>query len=241
MSSPTSFPISKRNEAKRMRERASYDTEAIYALLDSALFCHIAYVVEGQPYCTPTIFWRRGNHVIWHGSAGSRMLRAQIQHIGVCLTVTFLDSLVLTRSAFAHAVNYRSVMLFGRASLIEDLSEKQLAARELLDTVSPGRSDLVIPPTPLELKQASFLKMRIEEASLKVRALPASHEVAVHRQFPVWAGEIPIQLRVGNPVPCTTLNPAIRPEPGLSGYQDGARLDEVLLRTRRTDRGKSSS
>src|ERR1700722_2077220 len=119
-SSMEQYPVTGRNKLRRMRERGNYDVKTVNEMLDSALMCHIAYIIDGQPYCTPTLFWRRGANVIWHGSAGSRMLRGQTKHIDVCLTVTFLYSIVLTRSAFAHAVNYRSAMLFGRASLIDD-------------------------------------------------------------------------------------------------------------------------
>jgi uncharacterized protein len=133
------FPVTERNKAKRMRERAHYDTQTVYDLLDSALMCHIAYVIDGQPYCTPTLFWRRGNDVIWHGSAASKMLMAQGKGVDICLTVSFLDSLVLTRTAFHHAVNYRSAMLFGRATVIRDPEEKRREADELLENFLPGR------------------------------------------------------------------------------------------------------
>ena len=227
------YPVTSRNKAKRMRERAQYDVETIHAMLDASLFCHIAYVVDGQPYCTPTVCWRRGNNVIWHGSVGSRMLREQIKHIDVCLTVTFIDSIVLTRGAFHHSVNYRCAMLFGRATLIEDPEEKLFESRQVIDHCLPGRSALVIPPTANELRQASFLKMPIEQASAKIRAYPASHEVAENRNHPVWAGEIPISLRVDAPVPCATLDPTVGPSPELAHYRPGARLDEVMLEIRR--------
>jgi uncharacterized protein len=232
------YPLSSRNKAKRMRERATYDVAAVHALLDAALFCHIAYVVDGQPYCTPTLFWRRGNNVIWHGSAGSRMLREQVKHIDVCLTVTFLDSIVLTRGAFHHAVNYRSAMLFGRASLIEDAEEKLFESRQLIENFLPGRSDLVVPPTPLELKQASFLKMPIDQAAAKIRNYPASHGTATHRNHPVWAGEIPIETRIGALAPCSLLDPGIAQSPDVELYREGARLDTTLLAIRRKAGGE---
>ena len=227
------YPITDRNKAKRMRERAKYDVETVHAMLDSALLCHIAYVVDGQPYCTPTLFWRRDNNVIWHGSAGSRMLQAQAKGIDVCLTVTFLDSLVLTRGAFHHAVNYRSAMLFGHASLIEDPEEKLLESKQLIDNFLPGRNERVVPATPLELKQASFLKMPIDQATAKIRSYPASHETEMHRHHPVWAGEIPIETRIGAPAACSLLDPGIGPSPDVELYREGARLDSTLLQIRR--------
>jgi nitroimidazol reductase NimA-like FMN-containing flavoprotein (pyridoxamine 5'-phosphate oxidase superfamily) len=239
MSAPDSYPITGRNKVKRMPERGHYDTPTIHALLDSAMVCHVAYVIDGKPYCTPTLFWRRGNEVIWHGSAASRMLREQVTHIDVCLTVTFLDSIVLTRTAFSHAVNYRSAMLFGRASLIDDPEEKRRTAAELVDTFLPGRSGLVVPPSPAELKQTSFLRMPIDEASAKIRNFPATHEAAEFRDTPVWAGEIPIRMQIGDPVPCATLDPAIPKGPDLSHYHEGACLDSTLLAIRRRAAGEN--
>lgn len=233
------YPVTERNKAKRMRERAKYDVETVHAMLDSALLCHIAYVVDGQPYCTPTLFWRRDNNVIWHGSAGSRMLRAQAKGIDVCLTVTFLDSLVLTRGAFHHAVNYRSAMLFGRASLIEDPEEKLFESKQLIENFLPGRNAHVVPATSLELKQASFMKMPIDQAVAKIRAYPASHETDTLRNHPVWAGEIPIETRIREPVPCELLDPSITKSPDVVHYREGARLDQTLLQIRRATREQS--
>jgi nitroimidazol reductase NimA-like FMN-containing flavoprotein (pyridoxamine 5'-phosphate oxidase superfamily) len=227
------YPVTARNKAKRMRERASYDAEALYKLLDSALICHIAYVIDGQPYCTPTMFWRNGNDVIWHGSVGSKMMMAQANQIDVCLTVSFLDSLVLTRGAFHHAVNYRSAMLFGRASVIEDQAERESEVEDLIENFLPGRNALVVPPTALEMKQVSLMRMPIDQAVVKIRNFPASLEVAENRDQPVWAGEIPIELRIGRAVPCEELKPGIEPSPDVECYREGARLDSTLLEIRR--------
>jgi hypothetical protein len=226
------YPITDRNKVRRMRERAHYDAETVHELLDSALVCHIAYVIDGQPYCTPTLCWRRGDNVIWHGSVGSKMLKAQLEQ-EVCVTISFLDSIVLTRGAFHLAVNYRSAMLFGRPTIIDDPEEKLQEAKELIENFLPGRSALVIPATPLEMKQATFVKMPIDQAVAKIRNYPASHEIAENRQHPVWAGEIPIEMRIGKAAPCSTLDPAIGPSPDLGWYQDGARLDSTLLKIRR--------
>jgi len=231
------YPITKRNKARRMHERAKYDAASVYELLDSALFCHIAYVVDDQPYCTPTLFWRRGDSVIWHGSVGSRMLKEQAKHVDVCLTVTFLDSIVLTRGAFSHAVNYRSAMLFGRASVIEDPDERLQEIESLIDNFLPGRSAHLIPPTPSEMKQAMFLKMPIDEASAKIRNYPASHEIAEYRNHPAWAGEIPIETRIGAAAPCSTLDPGTAKGPELDHYREGDRLDAALLKIRRETKG----
>ena len=158
-----SFPVSERNKVRRKPNRGSYDTAVIYPILDSAMLCHIAYVIDGQPYCTPTGFWREGDHLYWHGSSASRMLRAQKADVPVCLTVTHMDAIVLARSGFNHSINYRSVMAFGRASIIDDTAEKLRAMdgvrRSLLPR--PGRP----PPqaaTTQEIKATTFIGMEIE-------------------------------------------------------------------------------
>jgi nitroimidazol reductase NimA-like FMN-containing flavoprotein (pyridoxamine 5'-phosphate oxidase superfamily) len=233
------FPVTGRNRARLRRDRASYDADLVYELLDSSLICHIAYVIDGQPYCTPTIFWRRGNDVIWHGGAGGKMLKAQAKGIDVCLTVSFIDGLVLTRSAFHHSVNYRSAMLFGRASLIDDPDERKREADELIENFLPDRNGLLIPPTPAEMKQAAFLKMPIDEAVAKIRVTAASYEGDENRDHPVWAGEIPLTTRIGAVVPCVSLDPAVAPSPDLAWYKEGARLDSTLLEIRRRARGSA--
>lgn len=234
------YPVTDRSKARRLRERATYDVDAIHNIIDSALFCHIAYVIDGQPYCTPTTLWRRGNSIVWHGSVASRMLKEQAaNHLQVCITVSFLDSIVLTRSAFGHAVNYRSAMLFGKASLIEDPGERLLESRQVMDHFLPGRSGVVVPPTPQELQQVSFLKMPIDEAVLKVRSHPASYETSQHRSHPVWAGEIPIEMRIGEAVPCPELDPRVAMGPEVQLYRAGARLDCLLAEIRRESQRSS--
>ena len=127
-------------------------------------------------------------------------------------------------------------MLFGRATVIEDPEERRREAEELIENFLPGRSSLAISPTPLELKQAMFLKMPIDQAVAKIRDYPASHEVAENRNHPIWAGEILIETRVGRAVPCSTLSPEVNKSPDLEWYREGARLDSTLLEIRRRDR-----
>ena len=119
-----SYPLSPRNRVKRMHERGSYDRATIHGLLDASMLCHVSYVVDGQPYCTPTFFWREGSKLYWHGSSASRMLRNQSGGQQVCLTVAQLDSLVLARCGFTHSADYRAVMAFGTAYLVTDEAEK---------------------------------------------------------------------------------------------------------------------
>src|ERR1700691_4850972 len=134
------YPITSINRAKRLHERAAYDHATIHALLDASMMCHIAYVVEGRPYCTPTLFWREGTRLYWHGSSASRMLRNQSEGDPVCLTARHLDSLVLARCGFNHSVDYRSVMAFGRARIIEEPEEKARALIAMVARFYPGRT-----------------------------------------------------------------------------------------------------
>ena len=112
-----SYPVDKVNQVKRRHDRGFYDHETMHGLLDAAALCHISYVINGRPFCTPTLFWREGTTLNWHGSSASRMLRNQSGGQQVCLTVTFLDALVLARCGFNHSADYRSVMAFGKAWL----------------------------------------------------------------------------------------------------------------------------
>jgi nitroimidazol reductase NimA-like FMN-containing flavoprotein (pyridoxamine 5'-phosphate oxidase superfamily) len=115
------------NRLKRRHDRGFYDHETVHALLDSAMLCHVSYVIDGQPFCTPTLFWRGGTTLYWHGSSASRMLRNQSAGQAACLTVTHLDALVLARCGFNHSADYRSVMAFGHARLVDTPQEKEAA------------------------------------------------------------------------------------------------------------------
>jgi nitroimidazol reductase NimA-like FMN-containing flavoprotein (pyridoxamine 5'-phosphate oxidase superfamily) len=146
------FAVSERNRVRRLHERGRYDRASIYPILDAAMICHIAYVIDGQPYCTPTAFWREGDHLYWHGSSASRMLRSQRDGVPVCLTVTHLDSLVLARCGFNHSVDYRAAMCFGTAHIVDDPTEKSAALDRMINRFYPERAATLRPSTVLELK-----------------------------------------------------------------------------------------
>jgi nitroimidazol reductase NimA-like FMN-containing flavoprotein (pyridoxamine 5'-phosphate oxidase superfamily) len=122
-----------RNRVKRLPKRGHYDRSTVNEVLDAGFICHIGYVIDGQPYVTPTAYWREGNHIYWHGSSASRMLRAQKEGIPVCLTVTHIDGLVMARSAFHHSLNYRSVMAFGKAHIVDEPKAKEAAMRAFVE------------------------------------------------------------------------------------------------------------
>ena len=192
-----------RSQPMRHSERGSFDRETVNAILDAALLCHVGYVFDGAPLVTPTLFWRDGERVFWHGSAASRALRTQAE-CKVCLTVSLLDGIVLSRSAFNHSVNYRSVMLFGTARSVNDSGEKLLVLEKLMERIARGRWGEVRQPTESELKATSVLWMDIREGAAKIRAIPVGDEPA-DRDQSVWAGVVPIMTSLGEPEPAAGL------------------------------------
>jgi uncharacterized protein len=213
-----SFTPTDRTRVKRLPERGHYDRETVYAILDAALVCHVGYTIEGRPYVTPTACWREGNHLYWHGSSASRMLRAQSVGIPVCVTVTHLDGLVLARSGFHHSINYRSVMAFGDAEMVSDPEAKLAALRGFVERVVPGRWDILRAVTPQELKATTVLRLDLQEVSAKVRVGPPKDEPEDYA-LPIWAGVVPIS---------TTLHPP-EPDPKLS-TRDGTPPDVGTIR-----------
>ena len=207
-----------RSRNVRHPERGSFDRETVNGILDAALLCHVGYVLDGAPLVTPTLFWRDGERVFWHGSAASRALRTQAE-CKVCLTVSLLDGIVLSRSAFNHSVNYRSVMLFGTARSVDDSGEKLLALEKLMERIARGRWGEVRQPTESELKATSVLWMDIREGAAKIRAIPVGDEPA-DRDQPVWAGVVPIMTSLGEPEPAAGLASDIE----MPGYLSKIRL-----------------
>lgn len=221
---------SARARIKRNPKRAEYDRATIHAILDAAAVCHIAYVIDGQPYCTPTLHWRDGERLYWHGSSASRMLRNQARGLPACLTVTHLDGLVLARSAFNHSANFRSAMVFGTAHLVEDAEEKRRALDDVTDRLFPGRRAELREMTAQEIKATSVVAMDIEEASAKVRAVNVGDDDE-DGHLPVWAGVIPVRQMIGADWPSPLL-PAATPRPAhLAPFAEGRSLDDAMLET----------
>jgi nitroimidazol reductase NimA-like FMN-containing flavoprotein (pyridoxamine 5'-phosphate oxidase superfamily) len=189
----------KKTRVKRIPNRGAYDRETINATLDEAIICHVGFVADGQPYVIPTGFARVGENLYIHGSAASRMLRNLAEGVEVCVTVTILDGLVLARSAFHHSMNYRSVVILGKAELVTDADEKYAALEAFAEHVIPGRWPEVRPPTPKELRATSVLRLPITEASAKVRSGPPVDDEEDYA-MDVWAGVIPMHLSAGKPV-----------------------------------------
>jgi len=189
-----------RTRINRLPKRGDYSRETIYSILDAAFLCHVGFVVEGQPYVIPTGYGRSGDTLYLHGSAASRMLRTLAGGVDVCVTVTLLDGIVLARSAFHHSMNYRSVVMLGRAVPVEGEAEKTEALRVISEQIAPGRWDHVRKPTQQELKATAVLALPIAEASAKIRTGPPVDEEEDYT-LDVWAGVLPLKLRAGEPVP----------------------------------------
>lgn len=222
-----SYPITNRNRVKRVPDRGRFDRASVYAILDSALVAHIAYSIDGQPYCTPTAFWREGDLLYWHGSSASRMIRSQSAGVPVCVTVTHLDALVLARSGFHHSVNYRAVMAFGTARLVTDEDEKRRALDGFVDRFFPGRSKEVREPNKQEYKATSFIVMPIEEASAKIRDKHVADDEEDYA-LPVWTALIPVRQVIGEAEMCPRSIPDLPVPEGLKGYTAGRTLDDAL-------------
>jgi nitroimidazol reductase NimA-like FMN-containing flavoprotein (pyridoxamine 5'-phosphate oxidase superfamily) len=226
------FEISKRNRVMRRPQRGKYDKATVYDILDSALVCHIAYVIDGQPYCTPTSFWREGDHLYWHGSSASRMLRGQAAGIPVCLTVTHTDAIVLARCGFNHSINYRSVMAYGKARIIEDRAEKLAAMDRFIDRYFPGRSKLLRPATEKEIKATTFVGMDIEQASGKIRNEPV-HDDEADYAVPAWTALLPIRTTIGAAQECPRQLAGVTRPDDMSSYTPDRDLDAIMLETYR--------
>ncbi|HET7890416.1 MAG TPA: pyridoxamine 5'-phosphate oxidase family protein [Candidatus Sulfotelmatobacter sp.] len=197
-----------RTRVVREPQRAVYDRETVYRILDEAFLCHVGFVVDSQPFVIPTSYGRNGASLYVHGSAASRMLRHLQSGVDaqVCVTVTLLDGLVLARSVFNHSMNYRSVVILGKATLVDDPEEKLKALRILSEHILPGRWDDARQPNPQELKATSVLRVPIEEFSAKVRTGPPIDDEEDY-SFPTWAGVLPLETAVGNPIDDARLLP----------------------------------
>jgi nitroimidazol reductase NimA-like FMN-containing flavoprotein (pyridoxamine 5'-phosphate oxidase superfamily) len=227
-----SFEVSNVNRLRRRYERGHYDKATVYAILDAAVVCHIAYVIDGRPFCTPTAFWREGDHLYWHGSSASRAIRQQ-EGAMVCLTVTHLDALVMARSGFHHSVNYRSVMAWGQAHAVTDRAEKLKLMDNFIDRVYPGRSALIRQPNEQELKATTLMGMAIETASGKIRNTHVSDEEEDYAAVPAWSAVYPVTQVLGEASECARQLPGLQIPEGMAEFVAGTTMDEVLTKNYR--------
>ena len=206
------LPQTPRTTLKRLPKRGSHDREIINQILDEGFICHVGFVVDSQPIVIPTGYARVDDKLIIHGSQASRMLRAVRQGIDVCVTVTLIDGLVLARSAFHHSMNYRSVVIFGRASVINDRAEKIAALFALSEHMIPGRWKDVREPNESELQQTTVLSLPLAEASTKIRTGPPLDDEEDY-EMKVWAGVVPLRMVADEPISDPSL-PADLKAPG---------------------------
>ena len=205
-----SFSPTDRTTVRRLPKRGVYDKAEVYAILDEGFICHVGFAIDGQPYVIPTGYARLGDEIFLHGSAASRMLRALGDGLDVCVTVTLVDGFVLSRSAFHHSINYRSVVILGRARVLTDPAQKLIAMRAFTNHILPGRWEEVRQPSDQELKSTMVLALLLEEVSAKVRkGPPIEDEGDIPR--PTWAGVVPLHGHLGEPIPMDDLPPGIPP------------------------------
>lgn len=206
----SNFVPTPRTTLKRLPKRAEYDRAAVYQILDEGFICHVGFVVDGQPFVIPTGYARIGDQLYIHGSAVSRMLRTLESGVDVCVSVTLIDGLVLARSAFDHSINYRSVVVLGRASAVEEAEEKFAVLRAFTEHFVPGRWDEVREPNEQEMKATLVLALPLEEVSAKVRTGPPIDNEEDYA-LPVWAGVIPLHLAAAAPISDPLLPAGIEP------------------------------
>jgi uncharacterized protein len=207
------FSPTARTTLRRLPKRGSFERQTVNEILDEGFVCHVGFVADGQPFVIPTAYGRVGDTLYLHGAKASRMLKALAAGAEVCVTVTLVDGLVLARSAFHHSINYRSVVVFGRARVVEDDAEKNAALEAFTEHVMPGRWAEVRWPTAQELAATTVLAFPLSEASAKVRTGPPIDDEEDYA-LPVWAGVLPLGVEPGAPDP----DPRLPPATALPGY-----------------------
>jgi nitroimidazol reductase NimA-like FMN-containing flavoprotein (pyridoxamine 5'-phosphate oxidase superfamily) len=210
---------SQRTRVRRLPERGRYERAAIDAVLDAGLVAHLGFVADGQPLVIPTLHARVGDEVFVHGSSASRTLRTLAEGFPACLTVTLLDGVVLARSVFEHSMNYRSVVVLGRAMPVVEPEEKLAALEAFTEKLLPGRWAEAREPTRKELRATSVLRLPLDEASAKIRDGGPEDGDTPDAELDVWAGHVPLVVKALDPVPDATLRPGIPVPPGLRPYR----------------------
>jgi uncharacterized protein len=215
------FSPTARTTLRRLPKRGSFERETVYGILDEGFVCHVGFVVDGQPVVIPTAYGRKGDVLYIHGARASRMQKALAAGADVCVTVTLVDGLVLARSAFHHSINYRSVVVFGRARVVESEEEKNAALEAFTEHIMPGRWEDVRWPNAQELAATTVLCIQLSEASAKVRTGPPIDDEEDYA-LPVWAGVLPLGVVPGAPAP----DPRLPAETPVPGYIEGFDLSE---------------
>ena len=216
---------------KRHPERGHYDKETIHKILDEGFVCHVGFIFHEKAFVLPTGYGRIGNTVYIHGSMASMMLKAGINEPEITISVTLLDGLVLAKSAFSHSFNYRSVVIFGKARLVDDPEEKINALYALTEQVIPGRWNEVRTPNDKEMKQTLVLAVNIEEASAKIRQ-GDPNDNNEDLSFPVWAGVLPLTLKAGQPIPASYNQEGLKVPDHVTGYRNLSNFQPGSMRSK---------
>lgn len=193
------LPITERTKISRAAKKGDYTEETIYSILDEGLFCHVSYIEKETPMCIPTGYGRIGNKLYIHGSVGSHFMRAIADGRMVCLSVSLIDGLVLARSAFSHSVNYRSVVMFAKGTVVTDEEERWDSLIAITEQFISGRWDNVRLPSKSEMQKTMIISFPLEEASAKTRSGPPNDDEEDY-DFPVWAGVLPLKLQAQTPI-----------------------------------------
>ena len=220
MSDTKKLTSTERSKLRRLPRRGSQERELIYSILDEALVAHVGFISNDRPFVIPMAYGRESDRLYLHGSPVSRLLKNLEQGVDVCFTVTLLDALVVARSLFHHSMNYRSVVLFGKAQLVENDSEKMTALQAFTDHMIPDRWQQARLPNDRELKATTVLSFPIEEGSAKVRTGPPSDD-AEDYALPIWAGELPLKVIAGTPIADPKLEKAIALPENIANYHRG--------------------
>jgi uncharacterized protein len=212
----STYASTPRTRVKRLSKRAVYDTARVHEILDEGYLCHVGFVRDGQPFVIPTLYARSGETLYIHGSGVSRMLNTLAEGVEVCVTVTLVDAYVLARSAFHHSMNYRSVVILGRANLLQERQEMLRALEAITEHVVPGRWSEVRPPNELEMRQTAVLALPLHEVSAKVRMGPPVDDEEDYA-LPIWAGLVPIRSALAEPLDDGRVPPGME-APALSRF-----------------------
>lgn len=214
----STFNQTEQTKVRRLSERGKYDHETVYSILDEGFICHVGFIAaDGRPVVIPTAYGREDDRLYIHGSMGSRMQRMLATGVDVCVTVTLVDGLVLARSGFNSSINYRSVVIMGKAKPVTDPEEKSRVLYLFSEHLLPGRWDEIRGPSEKELKQTSVLVIELDEVSAKVRTGPP-HDDEEDYALPVWAGVLPMEVKFGEPVP----DPQLASGKGVPNYVKNA-------------------
>lgn len=212
------FNINNRNKIKRIPKRGHYDKATVYKILDAAFIGHVGFVIDGQPFVIPTAYGRKDDTIYIHGATTSRMLVELEKGIPVCFTVTLVDGLVLARSLFHHSINYRSVVVYGTARII-DANETMEGLKVITESLVKGRWEEAREPNVKEMKATKIVAIDIEQASAKIREGGANDDKPDY-ELPIWAGVVPIHTTYGNAIPDSQLPDDIDITPSVENIEN---------------------